>query len=399
MKKILILIHDMEIGGAQKSLLAFCQSFAASAMTENYEIQLMPIHPAGAFYEQIPQPIKVVQPPKALLWLGSSFGVSLLRNCFSWRALLGELVWLVRKSFHLFPKSLNVQQRLWTSWKWLIPQHREAYDVVISYMDGVPNYYAMDRVRANKKVLWVHNEYDKLGYDRNYDELYFENCDCLVTISEKCRACLTSAFPSCEKKVHILENISSADTIIAQSNAYAAPEFANWKGWKLLSVGRLNRQKGFDLAVEAANRLRQQGLAFLWLIVGEGEERSALQKQIEQYDLGDCVRLIGARENPYVYMRACNILVQPSRWEGKSVVLDEGKILSKPIVATNYATVKDSIEHGKTGWIVDLSAEAVAEGIQKMCQDQVLRDQLSDYLQMSPKGNEKELKKYEQIMF
>lgn len=399
MKKVLILIHDMEIGGAQKSLLSFCQTFVTSALTEKYEIHLMPIKPTGTFYSQIPKEIKIVQPPRELRWLGSKFDVSLLKKYGSCRAVMGEAAWLIRSNLKLFSGKYNVQQRLWSCWKNFLPAYETSYDVVISYMDGVPNYYAMEKIQAKKKVLWVHNEYQKLGYDSAFDKVYFENCDQIITISDQCRQCILDEFPFAVLKTHVLENISSGQQVIARSMEGTAEEFETDCGWKLLSVGRLNPQKGYDLAIEAAKIMRDTGLRFTWLIVGEGTERETLQQMIDSHDLGGYFKMIGARTNPYVYMRACDVLVQSSRMEGKSVVLDEVKMLCKPIVVTNYTTVYDSIEHGKSGWIVEMHPEAIAQGIISMCEDAGRRESLQTYLENCPKGNESELQKYIDVMF
>lgn len=399
MKKILILIHDMKIGGAQKSLLSFCQTLASSAEGENYEVQLMPINPSGDFMAQIPEQIQIRKPPAELRWLGSRFSMKLLKKHFSIRSVCGEILWLIKKKLNILPSQLNIQQALWESWKNFIPMLDDVYDVAVSYMDGVPNYYVMDKVQAKKRVLWIHSEYQKQGYDVSYDETYFKMCDGIITISENCRNCILKEFPDHADKVYVLENITSGANIVERSMEYASEEFAGVKGWKLLSVGRLNPQKGFDLAIRAAGNLRDAGQDFLWVIVGEGTERQLLQEMIEKNNLSGHVCLIGARENPYVYMRECDILIQPSRVEGKSIVLDEAKILCKPIVATNYTTVRDSIEHGKTGWIVEMNSTAIAAGIQKLCDDGTLREQLSDNLNHISKGNEAELKKYIEIMF
>ena len=394
MKKILILIHDMEIGGAQKSLLSFCQTLAASPAHKEYEVHLMPIKPSGTFYSQIPEYIKIKQPPKELRWLGSRFRFQLLREYFSLPCLVAEALWLIRKKGKFFPKRWNLQQCLWASWRNFIPHLKEQYDIAVSYMDGVPNYYVMEKVSAKKKVLWVHSEYQKQGYNSEFDKGYFEAADGIFTISEKCRSCILADFPRFAHKTHVLENISSYEYIAARSREKVSTEFSDFTGCKLLSVGRLHIQKGFDLAVEAAKILRDSGLQFLWLVAGEGAERQALQEKIDTYELSEQFQLIGARDNPYVYMRACDVLVQPSRVEGKSIVLDEAKMLCKPIVVTNYTTVYDSIEHGKTGWIVEMTAEAIAQGIQTLYQNESLKAQLCTNLQARTKDNTDELEKY-----
>ena len=184
-----------------------------------------------------------------------------------------------------------------------------------------------------------------------------------------------------------------------KSEAGECPEFADAKGLKLLTVGRLHFQKGIDLAVGAAKLLKEAGIPFLWLVAGEGAQRAELQKMIDEGGLSQYFQLLGSRENPYAYMAKCDMMVQPSRVEGKSIVLDEAKILCKPIVVTNYATVRDAVVHGQTGWIVDMDARGIYEGILHLYRNPQLCRAMTENLQKMPKGNEEELEQYVKILF
>ncbi len=399
MKKILIVINDMGMGGAQRSLLSFLKCLQTSQWMEQYQVHIMVVDPSGGFYTQIPREFTQILPPVELHWLGSAFSKELLTKHFSVKCLLGEMKWLLKKRLGQFPKQWNVQQRLWDCWKDSIPELPGHYDVAVSYLDGFPNYYVMDKVQADKKVLWIHNEYQKLSYDPVYDRPYYEKADSIITISPKCRQCILQEYPLLEEKVHVLENITVPAEVLEKSRQGECPEFAGFHGLKLLSVGRLNTQKGYDLAIESAKILRDQGLSFLWLILGDGPERQVLQQQIDSNGLDDCFQLLGNRNNPYSYMAGCDILVQSSRFEGKSVVLDEAKILCKPIVVTDYTTAKDAISHGVTGWITPITAQGIGEGIWKLYQDAELKNRIVENLTALPKGNEAELLKYLQNMF
>jgi len=399
MKKILIVIHDMKIGGAQKSLLSFLKCLMASQWGKEYEIHLMLAYPHGEFLSQIPQRVKLVAPSKPLYWMSSHVDADLLLKHFSWRGLYGEVCWILRKLLNLFPDGLNNSQKMWECWKNLIPEDSEQYDVAISYIDGCTNYYLMEKVNAQKKVLWFHSEYQKHGYCPEYDSIFLEKCDCIVTVSDKCRTCLLEAFPHMDSKMHILENITVYEDLVARSGAAECTEFADVSVLKLLTVGRLHPLKGIDLAVEAAKQLKSTGIPFCWLVVGDGPEREHIQRRIEAAGVSECFHLIGSRENPYPYMAQCDIVVQPSRVEGKSIVLDEAKMLLKPIVVTAYATVKDSVDHGNSGWIVEMTGQSICDGIVHLWQDKALRSHISTYLQKLSKGNEEELNRYMEIMF
>lgn len=394
MKKILIVIRDMKIGGAQKSLLSFLQCLSSHQSDREAEIHLMVIAPQGPFLKQIPENIKRVDAPAELRWLSVSMRRKPLLH-LSWTSIQGELRWLLQKNKQI---AGHIAQQKWNCWKSFVSENAEKYDVAISYIDGCPNYYVAGKVRADKKVLWMHSDYQKQGYDPNFDKPYFEKCDTIVTISNQCKQSLVTAFPQMADKVQVLENITPYDAILQKSKE-ACPEFSKDEGLKLLTVGRLHPQKGIDLAIGGARLLKEAGIPFLWLVVGDGAERAKLQKMINDNDLSRNFQLLGSRENPYAYMAKCDIIVQPSRVEGKSIVLDEAKMLCKPIVATNYATVRDAITHGQDGWIVDMTEQGIYEGIVHLYQNPQLSQQFTKHLQSMPKGNEAELEQYEKILF
>ena len=394
MKKILIVISNMGIGGAEKSLLSFLKSLTASAHNAQYRIHLMVVAPGGALHTQVPEAVVSAEPSKALRWLGMGFGKQLLTEYFSVDCAVGQLKWFAKKAFRQFPKEWNVQQQLWENWKDRIPAVTEEYDVAISYNDGYTGYFVMEKVTAKKKVLWVHSEYQKLKYDPEYDRPYYEKADAVVTISEKCRECILQEFPQCN--VSVLENITIAQDVLDQSVAGTADVYGSQ--FNLLTVARLNPMKGVDIAVDAAKLLKASGVEFCWLVIGDGPEREHLQEQIQNAGVEDCFRLLGSRDNPYPYIKNCDILVQSSRVEGRSIVLDEAKILEKPIVATNYTTVSDSLTHGVTGWIVDMTPEAVAQGIMHLWENTPLRNRLQENLRQLSKTNEPLLQRYMDVM-
>ena len=162
----------------------------------------------------------------------------------------------------------------------------------------------------------------------------------------------------------------------------------------LLSIGRLSPQKGFDFAIDAARILKDEGLKFIWFIIGQGELKEKLQEQIKQKHLEDCFVLLGVRENPYPYIKNADLVIQPSRYEGKSVVLDETKILAKPLIVTNYPTVHDQIMDGKEGVIVDIAAEAISNGIMELLNNEILYESIKNYMTNNEYGNVSEMVAY-----
>lgn len=397
MKRVLIVIQDMESGGGQKSLLSFLKCLEKSDKSKEYYIELLVAKPTGIFYSQIPASIHVLMTPKELLWLGTPLGDKVLKGKFCLKGYLGKARWILGKRLGIFSTTLNEEQRLWKSWKKLIPINKTKYDIAISYMNGFPNYYVMDKVYAKSKILWIHNEYQKLNYSAEFDRPYYEACNRIVTISEKCLESFTSVFPHLKNKIFVLENITINGDIIALGDEGTAKEFEYFDELKLLSIGRLCEQKGFDMAIMAASILKNRGMNFIWLILGEGPDRERLQTQINENGLANYIKMIGIRENPYVYIKECDIFVQTSRFEGKSIVLDEAKVFCKPIVVTNYPTVGDSIRSGENGLVVEMNEKAIADGIEELSKNKTMVDHFVLGLK-TVGGNEDELAKYINIM-
>lgn len=398
MKKILIVIYDMRIGGAQRSLLSFLQTLAKDARCGEYEIDVMPFCPVGELLSQIPTGIRIRRPDNVLYWLAARMNKALFRH-FSFRGLAGKLLWFLCRALRLLPQEGHVQQRLWRVWRRLVPALRQPYDVAISYIDGTANYYVIDKVTAKKKVLWLHSDYQQQGYDAEFDRRYYAACDAAVAVSPQCRQGLSRAFEEYRDRIVELKNISSGELILAQSLKGACPEYEGKDALRLLTVGRLHWMKGIDIAIKAAAQLKASGVTFVWLVIGEGEEHERLQNMILEAGVADCFHFLGARENPYVYMKNCDILVQPSRVEGKSIALYEAQILGKPCVITAYPSAADAVIHEETGLIVEMDAQAVSGGIRRLACDHALRERIENRLKRMPKGNESELDRYIDVMF
>ena len=162
----------------------------------------------------------------------------------------------------------------------------------------------------------------------------------------------------------------------------------------LVSIGRVVQLKGFDMAVEAAAELKKRGVDFQWFVLGDGPLREELEQTSNRLGLKGCFTFLGLRSNPYPYIANADIMVQTSRYEGKSVVLDEAKILSTPIVSTNYATVRDQVSDDE-GVVVAMTGVAIADGIQQMARDQ---ERYAAYLSEHEYDNTACVKDYEALI-
>ena len=140
------------------------------------------------------------------------------------------------------------------------------------------------------------------------------------------------------------------------------------------------------------------GLDVKWYLIGYGGDEPLIRKKIAEAGMEDCVIILGKKDNPYPYMLACNLYVQPSRYEGKAVTVREAQLLGKPVVITNYATSGSQLEGGVDGVIVPMDNAGCAAGIAALLRNPVRMQQLSENCKKRDYTNSAEIEKIYALM-
>lgn len=383
--KVLITAMSLNVGGAEKSLVNLLNMIDL----EKYDVDLMLFQKKGVFLKQVPKGIKILN-VKEIEVLYQPFKDTLKNEKLSIKNIILALRRVVYSAYEKIKWKQFDQIRIhrWMDFysKW-IPNNEMHYDVGVSFAGGETAYYLVDKVSCDRKVYFFHSDYSKIDIDANLEEIYVNKVDQVITISEACKLSLQKLFPSNANKVVVLNNLTSSKLVKNLSKEFSPVEYSNDE-IKIVSVGRLHEIKGYDMAIEAASILKKYNLRFKWYVVGEGDERAKLEKMISRYDLKDNFLLLGLRENPYPYVLGADLLVQSSRFEGKSVVLDEAKILGVPIVVTNYNSVNDQVKQLETGVIVNMDACSIAQGVKKIIEDKGLYEKIKSNILKEYKGEE-----------
>jgi len=392
-KRILFVIYSLGEGGAERSLTNLLNFLPP----EKYDIDLQLFSRQGTFLKALPAWVNVLDVPHGLYEAYNGFHP---HN-------LGELRWLpivieryfwtsVSRMFSKGHMKRSRQMRWKLSFKRCLPRQRGEYDIAVGYADGEPMYYVVDKVNARRKIGRICNDYNKSGWDPALDLPYYSALDGLFSVSEGSARIFESFFPQLAGKATVTHNIISPTVVRRMANAFE-PEEINKTCFSILSIGRLCEQKGYDIALQALTLLKQKGFSFQYYIMGIGDDREKLGAMCEKLGLADDVIFLGLKENPYPYIRACDIILQSSRWEGKSNVLDEAKVLARPILSTNYPTVGDQIHPGE-GMIVDLTPEAVADGLEDLLTHPEKRLALTAYLADHDYGTEALVQDYIRVL-
>ena len=392
MKNILFVMPSLGSGGAEKSLVNLLNLIDY----EKYAVDLLLFKREGLFLAQIPNEVRLLQPTDSL-----QYAYKIDRGILS--SVSGVKAGILRGTSTFICKCLykeNARQQRWIKfYKRYLPNLEEEYDIAIGFLEGDASYYVIDKVNAKKKILWIHNDFNEIKKyeDAKIYEKYFQKADSVVSISDKCVQILKQNYPAFVNKFYCLPNLTSGSLLKKMSEEFEVSEFEK-NQFNVLSIGRLTRQKGYDFAIDAMKILKEKYSDIHWWIIGAGELEEQLKKQVKDNELEEYITFLGLRANPYPYIRSCDLLVQPSRWEGKSVVLDEAKILAKPILATNYSTIKDQLKDKKEGLITDISPNAIAEGIIELRENPQLYNSIQCYLDKHEYGNEKDILQYYELL-
>lgn len=375
-KKVLFIIGTLQSGGVSKSMVSLINAWDR----DKYDTSLLLCSKEGdIFSKYLPEDINIIYSPVIENVMG---GFSSVKWLLTHGYLLLSIGVLLRLLLSRVSKSLSGELIA----KMMPIVSDEHYDLVVDYGGQQLLYYMVNKLSAIKKVSFFHSDYSKWSFYYNADIKYYPIVDHIFTISQTCVDSLKYFFPNCADRVSIMENISSP-TIIRQQSLESIGEFKKQidqmkaNGNTILcTIGHICRGKGFDFAIEASEILKRNGIHFKWLFIGKVLEEDLL-KLIADNGLDDNILLVGIQSNPYPYIGISDIFVHPSRFEGKSIALDEAKILCKPIVVTNFSTVGDQFENGKNGTICEMSGKAVANAIIELINDSSLQDSYRMYLE------------------
>lgn len=280
------------------------------------------------------------------------------------------------------------------------------YDLAISFL--TPHNIVLQKVKARKKACWIHTDYTKVAVNAELELPVWGGYDHIVSISEVVTASFLKVFPTLKDKIVLIENILSERFVRERAKMEIQTDIHKVSPYNdttlnLLSVGRFSYAKNYDNVPDICKRIYSQlsiinsPLKVRWYLIGYGGDEALIRQKIQETGMEDYVIILGKKTNPYPYIKACDIYVQPSRYEGKSVTVREAQILCKPVIVTNYTTAPSQIKDGIDGVIVPMDNDKCADGIVDFIKNKNLQSKIIDYLQTHHYGNEEEVEKVYQL--
>ena len=406
-KNIIILIHYLELGGVETSLIGLLSALDPRLVN----VDIFIYSHQGEMMKYIPKYVNVLdekcsysmfERPLIEVLKKSEFKVFLARL----RSKYLHRKYLIRNPN--IENDASISQFLGDSLTPVLPPINPdtTYDLGISFM--IPHSIGVYKIKAKKKVAWIHTDYSKISINVEAELPIWDKYDNIASISDDVTRSFVKTFPSLAPKIVLIENILPETYIKTRAEEFVvSSEMVTQEGISLLSIGRYSKQKNFDnipeickllknllsrnphfasqkhaLSSNNTNGIKDMDVNDLhWYIIGYGGDEALIRQKIAEAGMEEHVILLGKKENPYPYIKACDIYVQPSRYEGKSVTVREAQMLCKPVAVTAYPTSSSQIKDGVDGVIVPLDNEGCARGLADFITNKNLQEQIVAYLQ------------------
>ena len=392
---ILINMHYLEIGGAETALIGLLNALDPKRV----DVDLFLHDHRGEMMQFIPEWVNVLPPIKEYTMLERPIkelvnrGHWLIAAARLWAKYVSKKAY--KKSHSCLPNAsvFHYMAKYTTS---LLPRINSnvTYDLAISFL--TPHQITLQKINARKRIAWIHTDYTKIWVDANDELPVWSKYDYIASISPDVTKTFLQTFPSLANtnKIVEIENILSPAFVRRRADIEDVEgELNKYGGVKLLSIGRFSEAKNYDNVPDICRRMVKEGVDVKWFIIGFGGDEQLIRRKIEEAGMQEHVIILGKRSNPYPYIKACDIYVQPSRYEGKSVTVREAQMLCKPVVVTNYPTASSQIKSGIDGVIVPMDNEGCAKGLAEVIADKTLQERLVGYLKTHDYGNESEVEK------
>lgn len=393
-KKLLFVINTLGHAGAETALLELLRRLSP----KEYEIYLYVLMGQGEMARELPPYVKLLNTRYDDSSVLSGEGKrrlqgKVLRALFSRGTFLRRAPYMAAQFFGMLRKGRILPDKLlWRAMSDGGERFDMHFDLAVAYLEGGATYYVADHVDARHRAAFVHVDYARAGYTRALDRECYLKYDRIFAVSDEVRKAFLGVYPECGKVTDVFHNILDAEAI--RRKAGSGEGFADgYDGMRILSVGRLTAQKAFEVSIQAMKLLKERGERVRWYVLGDGDQRRALEEQVRRLGLEEDFLMPGAVDNPYPYMAQADIYVHASRFEGKSIAIQEAQILGKAILVSDCSGNREQVTDGVDGRMCELTPEGICGGIIELLHDTEKRACFGRAAAERNTGNEEELGK------
>lgn len=398
-KNILFVINTLGLAGAETALLELLERFKPP----EYQVELYVLLGQGELVERLPEHVKLLNTRFSKESVHSAKGRKIMTMTVI-RAMLRRGV-IFRKLPYLIGNMADMVKRhrfqtdklLWRVLSDGGDYPQKEYDLAVAFIEGGAAYYVADHVKAKKKAVFLHIDYELSGYTRKLDQSCYLKYDRVFPISEETVKSFLEVYPECKDKTYVFHNIVNQKKIRVKAEQPGG--FADaFDGTRILTVARLNKQKSFPIAIEAMEKLKKEGMNVRWYVLGEGDERKNLEQLIEEKGLQKDFLLLGAVENPFPYYKQTDLYVHATAYEGKSIAIQEAQTLACSIIVSDIISNRQQVADGEDGVVCKLDAECLKNAITDLIRNPQKAKLLGEKAAKRKMAYEKDLQKILELL-
>lgn len=378
--KIAFVNTDMNVGGIPKASIPLLQE-----LVKRHDVTLILTNGKGEIINEIPSCVSVKVLP-------SENYTTQLKS-----AIKKNRIFQVIKNLFEYKKARNWIESLYVRIK-LNPKIKESFDLAIGYfgMNAKCVLTTLECINARRYVAFMHGDHPFKPEELSTMEGIYRRFDRIFSVSETTRQKFIRDYPGCALIADVFYNIMDVEQIKRKANEVIQIETFNDKSkLHIVTVGRVSPEKGQMMIPDIAQKLKTTEIDFNWHIVGTGNDFEMLSEIVRERNLSDHVILHGNALNPYPYIKAADIYVQPSYTEGYCLTIIEAAILGRPIVATKVGGTWEHFDNYKNIVLCEANPKSLYEGIQRLAKDSELRTHLSSEVVRRDWSNISEIDKLE----
>ena len=354
--KILFVMYNMEIGGTRRSLLNLLEKMVKAGV----QCDLLLFSPYGDFMNQIPHGVRVLH------------GDILMQSIYATKQTLKKYApsyLVLMKAVQKILKKVFGEKRFYDHvMRGYAKRHfkNNDYDAVIAFQEGDCVKFAT-YVPSPCRLAWIHNDYGNLQGEQRGTPAIFSKLDSILFVAEGTRRTFVEAYPQFADKMRVIPNILPQDRIReSASDDDAEKIFTDPNRIHIVSVGRVARQKAFERIPEVLDGLGTLSQRIEWSVIGDGPDLPRLREELETKGLQDCVRFIGARNNPFPLVRQADLYVLTSLYESQPMVVMEALTLGVPVLSTDFASVRELLGNKPFGVICENSVAGLTDSLRRL---------------------------------
>lgn len=349
-KRILFIDGPLGGGGAERVLIDILRNIDYS----RYEVDLALICRGGILMDEVPPEVNVIE-----LWNGYSWDYKVAFRLSKWF----RCNWL-------FSHKMNG------------PKLRRDYDIEISFLEGMPLKLGALRTTSAPKATWVHADLNTHRYEVGQfypgeEERDYNRMNYVVNVSKDCENAFKARFPDCKSELRVIYNPIDRTKILQMAEAYSIDSLKD-NLLNVIMVGRLTPPKKPERLLQVAKLAQENNLPVRFKWVGDGELRESMIAMRDEMGLQDMVEFTGFTKNPFPHIKAADIMMVTSDFEGFCLVICEAMCLGVPVISTRTAGPTEILGNNEFGEITDLSAKSLFESLKRFVENSDLREYYSD---------------------